>query len=225
MLPEPQTITLRQITGKYCDVELSDIALNHFNNPYNYTKEILQEWASLPFTGIVTSQDKTILDIGANVGLFALHVAPYAKNLICVEPTPEHFNILKQLTKATHINKALHNYTGKTQFYRCGINTTMNSIEPQNRENGFEIDCTTLADLCADNYLTEVDLCKIDIEGSEFQAITKETIAPVSTIIKKFLIELHPRTRESQNHFKTIFESCKYKTEYFDFNGSLIAYK
>ena len=60
-----------------------------------------------------------------------------------------------------------------------------------------------------------------------------QTIAPfffhlytqVFGIINKFLIELHPRTREMQDRFKAIFEACGYKVDYYDFNGSIYCYK
>jgi hypothetical protein len=68
-------------------------------------------------------------------------------------------------------------------------------------------------------------LVKLDLEGSEVAAITVDTVKPVSHIVKKFLLETHPRSREMQDHFKGVFESAGYKVEYFDFNGSVIAYK
>ena len=40
-------------------------------------------------------------------------------------------------------------------------------------------------------------------------------------IIDKFIVEVHPRNKESQDHFRAIFEQCGYKVSYFDFNGSV----
>ncbi len=207
----------------------SDAVKAHFENPYNYTREIMDEWDQLPFNKFISEKDKVILDIGANVGLFALHVLPYAKKIVCVEPTPEHMAVQRELLQfcynVIHEEAALHNYTGETSFYRCGINTTMNSLDAENREREFKVPCYTLLDLCNKHGLTKVDFCKIDIEGSEFKALTLETVSAVFPIINKFLIELHPRTRESQDHFKAIFEQAGYQVEYYDFNGSIYCYK
>jgi hypothetical protein len=91
------------------------------------------------------------------------------------------------------------------------------------REDSYEVDCITLKDLCEKYGLEKVDLCKVDIEGSEFKAITEQTVGEVKGIVKRFLLETHPRSRESQDHFKNIFEKCGYTVRYFDFNGSILA--
>lgn len=225
-------IKIKQINGNNyeLDLSLSSTELRqHFENPYNYTREIIEEWNSEPFRELISKFDRTILDIGANIGLFALHVLPFADKIICVEPTPEHMVVQRELLsgskKINHEQAALHNYTGKTAFHRCGINTTMNSLDHQNREAGYEVDCITLFDLCKKYELKHVDLCKIDIEGSETRALTIETVKAVNHIIDKFLVELHPRTREMQDNFKAIFKEAGYKCEYFDFNGSIFCYK
>ena len=82
-----------------------------------------------------------------------------------------------------------------------------------------------LYDLCKKYNLTNVDFCKIDIEGSEDLAITAETVKPVNHIIKKFSIELHPRTLEMQDKYAAIFEESGYKVERVDFNCSIFAFK
>lgn len=225
---------IRQIDGGVMDLTLStEEEIAHFAEPRNYTKEILDEWESMPFKDLITKDDKVILDIGANIGLFAIHVLPWVETIVCVEPTPVHMRIQKTLLASAlklmgekieiiHEESALNNYTGKARFRIEGINTTMNTLS--DRPDSFDVDCINLKDLCIKHELTGVDLVKIDIEGSEFKAITVETIAPVAGIINKFLLETHPRARESQDHFKKIFETVGYKVEYVDFNGSLICY-
>jgi FkbM family methyltransferase len=208
---------MRLINGKELQVPVISPELReHFDNPYNYTKEIMQQFDVDYYKGIIEPCD-TLLDIGANIGLFSLHVSPFAKNLICVEPTPSHFDKLKELmgfreNKTILINAALSNYSGITKFYWCGINTTMNSL--QNRgDRVMDVPCITLADILNNNSLDTVDFCKIDIEGSEDTAITVETLKSVAERIKKVFIELHPPNAESQDKFKAIFEAVGYKVE------------
>lgn len=238
---------ITHIDGTTSEINIvSEKAKQHFVDPHNYTKEILEEWESLPYKGFITKEDKIILDIGANVGLFALHVMPLigkVGRIICVEPTPEHMEIQKELLSIyssyrdsgmfkisppgvwlrdiQHEQSALNSYTGKAKFHHEPVNTTMNTL----RDDGYEVDCITLYDLCKKYNLTHVDFCKVDIEGSEWVAITKETLIPVRHIIDKFFLETHPRSRESMEHFKAVFESAGYKTKFVDFNGSVFAYK
>lgn len=226
---------IKQIDGKEIVIPLiTKEEIDHFDDPKNYTKEILQEWDSEPFKELITQKDKVIIDCGANVGLFAIHVLPFTHKIICVEPTASHMHIQRSLLKSAcssmfvrpniiHEQSALNNYTGKAKFRTEPVNTTMNTLA--DRPDSYEVDCITLADLCKKYNLYHVDLCKLDIEGSEVQAITVETVLSVSSIIDKYILETHPRTREMQDHFKAIFEQAGYKVDYVDFNGSIIAYK
>lgn len=219
---------ITHIDGTQSELDLSnELVKAHFSDPHNYTAEILAEWDSQPFKEFFTKEDKVVLDIGANVGLFALHVIPFAEKIICVEPTPAHMEVQKILLapfqeKVIHEQTALNSYTGQCEWHIEPVNFTMNTIR---EGTGLKVDCITLADLCAKHGLDHVDFAKIDIENSEVLALTEDTVRPVFDIIDKFLTELHPRTREMQDRFKAIFEACGYKVDYYDFNGSIFCHK
>lgn len=228
---------MKQINGNELQLDLSDShAAAHFSNPYNYTEAIIDQFNHNIYDGIVTEDDKIILDCGANCGLFALHVLPVAKKIICVEPTPEHMALqknlvaqgLKQLKSppiVIHEESAVNSYTGKVNFHRCGINTTMNSLHHQNREAAFQVNCYTLADLLDKYELDRVDLAKIDIEGGEDIAITTDLLKACNGRIKKVFIELHPGTRESQDRFTKIFEDAGFSVKRNHDDGLICEYK
>ena len=48
--------------------------------------------------GIVVSEGSTIIDVGANIGLFSLFCLQYSKsiNILCIEPLPPNFKVLKR---------------------------------------------------------------------------------------------------------------------------------
>lgn len=190
----------------------------HFSDPYNYTKEIMDQFHWNYYKDLIPANASVVLDIGANVGLFALHVSTLQKlkRLICVEPTPEHMKlqreVLQHLPFIEHEEAALASHTGRTIFHWCGINTTMNSLQ-QRGDRSFEVNAITLEDLLNKYNLGSVDFLKIDVEGSEDVAITEETLRPVYGRIKKMFIELHPPTGESQDKFQKIFEAVGYKVE------------
>jgi len=209
---------MKLINGKTIELNIvSEQAKRHFADDNNYTKFIIAEWEDLPYTPYI-KPGSVILDIGANVGLFALHVKPYAKRLICVEPTPAHMAIQRELIDAEHEQAALHQYTGRCKFHHEPVNTTMNTIR---QDGGLEVDCITLLDLCNKYNLTSVDFCKVDIEGSEWEALTVERIKEVVGIIKAFFVELHPRTPEAQRDMAAQFEEAGYTVEMIDYNGSI----
>lgn len=226
-------IKLKQIDGNEIEIiPQSDQAKAHFADANNYAMVVIDEFSHEPFKGYI-KPDSVILDIGANIGLFALHVMPYVKEIVCVEPTPEHMEIQGNLFwhnwhnirngKFHHEQSALNSYTGTARFRKEPVNTTMNSLS--DRLDSFEVNCITLFDLCEKYKLDSVDFCKIDIEGSEFKAITIDRVQEVSHIIKAFWLETHPRNLESMTHFKYIFEQCGYKVELIDFNGTVYATK
>lgn len=219
---------LRQINGQEVEIDLSNpIIKSHFDSPNNYAEIVVNEFNSEPFGDYISKEDKVILDIGANIGLFALVVMPYVERIICVEPTESHMNVQKEMLKGynvSHEQSALHNYTGVVGFHLENVNTTMNTVNIHHA-GAIEVPCITLFDLCKKHNLTHVDFCKIDIEGSEDLAITVETLRPVNQIIDKITIEVHPPNREGQDHFIKIFEECGYKTKYVDYNAGVFAYK
>lgn len=220
---------LTTITGKEIELHITtEHSKWHFETPQNYTKEILEEWQSQPFKDFISKEDKIILDIGANVGLFALHVLPYADKIVCVEPTESHNQVFNDLIngnkKVTLESSALHNYTGTVGWHIEPVNYTMNRVNV-NHAGAIEVPCITLFDLCKKHNLTHVDFCKIDIEGSEDLAITVETVRPVNQIIDKFSIELHPRTFEMMEKYENIFQEAGYKTKRVDFNTTIFAFK
>lgn len=226
---------LTTITGKEIELHITtEHSKWHFETPQNYTKEILEEWKQQPFKDFISKEDKIILDIGANVGLFALHVMPYVQKIVCVEPTESHNQVFYDLlseelkrgfphSEAYLESSALHSYTGTVGYHIEPVNYTMNRVNISGL--GIEVPCITLYDLCKKHNLTHVDFCKIDIEGSEDLAITVETVRPVNQIIDKFSIELHPRTLEMQDKYAAIFEEAGYKVQRVDFNCSIFAFK
>lgn len=212
---------MRLIDGTHRELNIiSEQAQKHFADDNNYTKFIIAEWEDLPYSKYI-KPGSVILDIGANVGLFALHVKPYAKRIFCVEPTPQHMEIQRELLRPWDVNHeqaALNNYTGKTKFHLEPVNTTMNTIRS---DGNIEVDCITLKDLCDKYSLKTVDFCKVDIEGSEWQALTVERIKEVAGIIKAFFVELHPRTAEAQHDMAARFTEAGYMVELVDYNGSI----
>jgi hypothetical protein len=66
----------------------------------------------------------------------------------------------------------------------------MNSIL-NNYGKEITVEGLCLSSLLEQNNLDHVDFCKIDIEGSEMQAVTVETLTPVFDKIDNIFIECH----------------------------------
>lgn len=135
----------------------------------------------------------TVLDLGANVGLFTMYAHDSAAKLIAVEPTPHTFSVLTELTanlpNVTRVQAAISPVNEMIPFFLNENATTNSMLNRQGTQ--IEVPGKTLAQLVSDHELTNVDFCKCDIEGSEMSAITPETLAPVKDIIKFWFVEVH----------------------------------
>lgn len=218
---------MKLIDGTIYEIPMDDEEVKqHFDNPHNYTQAIIDQFENNYYDFLAGKKDLTVLDIGANVGLFALHIAPIAKRLICIEPTPSHFSKLEKLTshlpQVERWNFALAGSTGPQTFYQCEINTTMNSLQWRG-DREIQVKGMTLPDLLGHSDV-HIDLCKIDIEGSEEFAITVDLVRQVYDRIDKIFIELHPPEETSQTKYAGIFALAGYKVKKY-FHDSLLATK
>lgn len=221
------------IDGSLYTIELTTNELvDHFNNSYNCTREILYQFNELSwYSEYLTKEDKVILDLGGNIGLFAIHVTPWAERIVSVEPTPSHFKLNTELTskfpQIERIQAAISNNTGQMTFYTFPTNTTMNSLINRGGDP-FIVDCITIPDLIEKLSLDYVDFVKLDIEGSETIALSDDIIKAFSGRVKKILIEFHEVNgvgyTEQRSIFEQIFVKYGYQTKHFGPDG-LYCYK
>jgi FkbM family methyltransferase len=166
-----------------------------FDNPENYTDVILKQInEDRMYDPIFAGRtDMTVLDLGANCGLFSLYAADSCNKLIAVEPTPKTFDVLQEIVKdhanITPLQLAIGPHNEMISFF-INENSTTNSM--LNR-NGTEtkVQCMTLETLFHMQGLDHVDFIKCDIEGSEMQALTDATLGPIADKVKFWFVEVH----------------------------------
>jgi hypothetical protein len=211
------------------DTECTD----HFKSPHSYAKVIVDQMNGSDIYGrfLNNKTGLTILDLGANVGLFSIYASPSASRIVSVEPTPQHVGILKKLTKNIPnieiVQEALSYKNGPVTFYLSGYNTTVNSLFNHHNTGSIIVDGKTLKTLMDDHNLDMVDFCKIDIEGSEMLSITDKSISEVSGRIKTIFIEVHPTDSSLGENVKSIgniFVRNGYSVEYIG-GDTIIAHK
>lgn len=173
--------------------------------------------------------DLVILDIGANIGLFSLYAHDCARKIYAFEPTPNHFNILRELTASydniVPVNMAISDKTEDIAFYLNNDNTTMNSIVNK-YSNSIIVRGISIIDFITQNNIKHVDFVKCDIEGSEMKALTPETIEPLKYIIDFWFIEVHATENSSLENnaeiLKRVFENAGYIVERHSYDGFIM---
>ena len=138
----------------------------------------------------------TMVDVGANVGVFSLLGSAYFRNVLAFEPTPSTLDRLHQNLRISDARNvaafgyALSDSYRKEVLYENPLNIGGNKLGPfaadykaRSRKSGwrtYEVDTVTLDDILAETKaVNAVDLVKIDVEGHEVHVIrgARETIA------------------------------------------------
>jgi FkbM family methyltransferase len=117
----------------------------------------------------------SVLDLGANVGIFALYVASRSKAVVhCFEPESSNFALLEQNLRANH---------STARAYRLALSTRCGSAPlyfgPTAAEHGLGVregpsevvECVDLDLLFARTGVERFDFVKMDIEGAEREVL------------------------------------------------------
>jgi FkbM family methyltransferase len=144
------------------------------------------------------SDVETVIDIGANVGLFSTYMSrkPNVKLIHAIEPTSKAYDqLIKQFYyyQGVKCHKlGIHSFTGKSAIKSNEDNSCISSFvhDTGSHTTNEEVDVMTLSDFMH-SQTQMVDLVKIDVEGLEYD-ILKATSDTDILMIKKFLIEYHP---------------------------------
>lgn len=137
---------------------------------------------------------RTIVDVGANIGCFAIYAAracPSAR-VYCYEPTGHNFDTLKRNIKINGLadrisafQSAVTSHNGQRDL-AVTAEYLMNSFhiipDGSNRET---VNCTTLEAIFASQKLSVIDLLKMNSEGSEYEILescSREVLARIANI-------------------------------------------
>ncbi len=136
----------------------------------------------------------TIIDAGANIGLFSIEMANKfpESSILAVEPDLENYKLLEKNTKGYPniicINKGLWSeecwLKVHTELPAYGI--TVEKVDKQNAD----IEAIDVNYLIQKYNLSTIDIMKMDIEGSEYQIFTNNNQMWIS-MVRMFIIESH----------------------------------
>jgi FkbM family methyltransferase len=146
-----------------------------------------------------------VLDVGANIGLFPLHLATLASGLRvhCFEPNPRAHALLRRNLEANGLTGwvtahplAVFDHNGPVVLRRAArsghrslLATTL--VRP---EDGDEVEAIDLAEALRRSGAERVALLKVDVEGAEIE-IVEGAGAAVWARIDRVVLEFHDRFR------------------------------
>ena len=203
--------------GFVCSTNSSPIETELEYNEVVAMKEYLR-------SGISVSDGDTVIDVGANVGIFAMHLLRGVPGLTihAIEPVPDMFEVLKSnMARYPHRPVYLHNIaigagvdstleivlyphlTGNatacpevTQMQRESLSghLTAEEIAYLYTEERVTVPCTTLSSFFRNHSIEHIDLLKIDTEGSEINILSGVEPGDWSKI-EQVALEVHDEQR------------------------------
>lgn len=144
---------------------------------------------------MVAKPDWTVVDVGANIGMFSIWQARRGARVIAYEPHPRAFaNLLTNLeangvgSRVTCVNAAVSRSRGDG-WLSTAAGSTSAHLTGERSGDGFVVPMMTLDESLATHDLASVDLLKIDVEGAELDVIAgaRATLERTRAVI----IEVH----------------------------------
>lgn len=169
------------------------------------------------YKNFLTKKDN-ILDIGANIGIYALLASKITNGKIyAIEPDPRSFKLLKENIKINNLeerikayNIAMGNERGKLKFYQSE-SFNWSSVAREN-EKGIWVEVTTIDDFVSNR---EISCLRFDLEGYEYSLLkgAKKTLQKKL----KIFMEVHPSLiKEYGGNVLNMFEMLKdFKLRYY----------
>jgi len=165
-------------------------------------------------------KNDTIVDIGAQAGIFSVFAANIAKNghVYSFEPFKSNYELLlknKKINNFRNIHAFNLGVTGnseKTRLYVSETNTGGHSVIWKNSGDFVEINTTTLSDILRTT--GKIDYLKIDAEGSEYEILLNTPKNAMKKIMKVSL-EYHDFFDKTQSYRDLVnfFKKNGFKTK------------
>ncbi len=184
----------------------------------------------------------TVIDIGANAGFFDIQLLSKISGatIYAYEPLPSNAAYIKGLmnnnaTIKKHLN---FNQLAVTGLPKEGLDlyiadnmenqvvaSVFDNFDKRNTQK-INIPSITLTEIIESIGVTEIDLLKMDCEGSEYD-IFYNTSASLIKTIKQMVIEVHDLDQEKNNvhYFNQYLQGLGYETKYEPINGFCYAFE
>ena len=208
----------------------NDIEVRKFESFSEYwsASRIMPTPSEINFFEYFCPKEGTIIDVGANIGLFAMYFCaqrPFAQ--VCAfEPHPKTFARLRENVQHNNLEnvrvfqEALSNRCRRIKLLETQ-SSHMNRIDDLSGlsvESGVFIDVTTLDKFCTYMNVDEIAFLKVDVEGADVDVLLGGTTMFQERRVRAGLIEVSPlqyaRYQKSVSQAVDLFRNYGYKLFY-----------
>ena len=189
------------IAGNEINLSSSENYKNHALAEHSCVDAIVSQFNNEFYYYLKDQEELNLIDLGANIGLFSLFVSPVCEKVFAVEPTPSHFELLKEVVDLSgKTNIELHQLAigtadGEAEFNIHERNSTMNSfldcpVDPHSGKT-VKVKTQTLNSFIDSLDVDRVGFVKMDIEGFENEVIFEPSFEDALTKIDGLYVEVH----------------------------------
>jgi len=189
-----------------------DVLVDHGGDDQSGTRACLtSDMYTRYYHLLPTGKPLNVMDVGANGGGLPLSLGAHGfafDTLACVEMNPctftrLQFNVRRNIVaKRTHLVNAAAYHFDATLSLKLGHGGTSDSIH-QSADGSKAAEEKSVSTRSFDSLAQEcfpgatIDLCKIDIEGAEFEMILSDAATRLKTV-RIIIIEIHPHPRRQK---------------------------
>lgn len=174
-----------------------------FESPAIYWADVYSIFFMQVYTPTYLAIEKNdiVVDIGANIGVFTLYAASITQNMVyAFEPFPSNFEALQQNIRANSLHNiipyriAVSDQSGTELLLNTGVSQAhkLKKLLPGETDKYLEVPAITLQEIMDTNHLEQIDLLKLDCEGSE-GLILQSTPKDCLKRIRKISLEFHDK--------------------------------
>lgn len=149
-----------------------------------------------PYDDCKVQDGAVVFDVGANIGTFSCYIKRINEGreftIHSFEPSRKNLEIMRNnlnlnTIKSVHLHEsAVYSHTGQVSFDTTGDFDGFAICDDKDCQM---VNCITLTDFCHKENITVIDLLKMDVEGAEFEIITKDTA--IFSIVRTLFLEFH----------------------------------
>jgi FkbM family methyltransferase len=190
-----------------------------------------ENWAfrKYEYFGYEVRPGDVVVDIGANIGSFAVYAAAArrAGRVIAFEPHPGNFSLLSRNVEenglgqvVTCVNEAVSGSPGQVLLLEDagnfgGHSLAATGLASAETATAFKVRCGTLEETFERFGLTRIDYLKIDCEGAEYE-ILEATPESIFRRIGRVSMEYHRRPGRRVEELGEILERYGFRVRYYD---------
>ena len=202
-----------KLPSKVINVKVEEFEILIPENEIFRLKNIFREHEySLP-AGFSINCDSTIVDIGGNIGAFALYASKWCNDakVYSFEPNPQVFPLLQINTQhQKNVEKyffGLGDKNGNLTLYQNPVNTGASSTSISYKgASKISIEIRDAFDVFKELNINQIDVLKIDTEGAEVPIL--KSLKPMLDSIKVIMLEYH--SMNDKNEITKLLENFKF---------------